>query len=154
MPSFSDILTKTAESVERPPLPPKGTYVLVITGQPKKTDRKEYEILEFSLKGVRPDANAADVDMEELQKYGAASNIICRKSFLFNTTDEAQFKQTEYNLRQFFESHLKLDPTLTMKELMNAAVGKQCLGYIDYRPDQENPEVMYVDLKRTAPLEA
>lgn len=154
MPSFSEILTKTAESIERPPLPPKGTYFLVVTGQAKKTDRKEYEVIDFPLKAVRP---TEDVDAEGLAAYapsGKLDSIQVRKSFLFNTTDEAQFKQTEFNMREFLVTHLGLDPSLTMKELMNMAVNKQCLGVIDYRPDGNNPEIMYTDLKKTAPIAA
>lgn len=150
MPSFSDILNKTAESIERPPLPPKGTYVFVVNGQPKDNKRKEYEVLDFSLKGVRP---TEDVDSDDLKAYGSPANIIVRKSFLFNTEDEAAFKRTEFNLREFLMTHLGMDGSLSLKELITMANGKQCLGVIDYRPDQENPEVMYVDLKRTAPVE-
>lgn len=150
MPSFSDVLSKAAESIERPPLPPKGTYVFVVQGQPKTNERKEYEVVDFQLKGVRP---GEDVDADDLKAYGSPANIIVRKSFLFNTTDEAAFKRAEFNLREFLVTHLGMDAGLTIKELMTMANGKQCLGTIDYRPDQENPEVLYVDLKRTAPIE-
>lgn len=152
MPSFSDVLTKSAESIERPPLPPKGTYLFVVNGQPKKTDRKEYEVIDFPLKGVRPVGE--DVDMDEFKAYGGnANNILVRKSFLFNTQDEAAFKQTEFNLRNFLTEHLGLDAKLSIKELMALSVNRQCLGVIDYRPNDQNPEILYVDLKRTAPAE-
>jgi hypothetical protein len=150
MPSFSDVLSKAAETIERPPLPPKGTYVFVVNGQPKTQERKEYEIPEFQLKGVRP---TEDVDTDELKAYGSPANIIVRKSFLFNTTDEAAFKRAEFNLREFLVKHLGMDGSLTIKELMTMANGKQCLGTIDYRPDQNDPEVMYADLRKTAPIE-
>ncbi len=146
----SEILSKPAVSIERPPLPPKGTYVLAVQGQPKKTDRKEYEVLDFTMKGVRP---TDDVDTDELKAYGAPSNIIVRKSFLFNTQDEAAFRQTEFNLKEWLTRHLGQDETLTLKELINGAANKQCLGVIDYRPNAENPEIMYPDLKKTAPIE-
>jgi hypothetical protein len=150
MPNFGDILTKTAESIERPPLPPKGTYVLVVTKAPDKQDRGEYEAVDFPMKAVRP---TEDVDADELKAFGSPNNILVRKSFLFNTKDEAAFKNTEFNLRNFLVEHLGLPADLTLKELMTMSVGKQCLGVIDYRPNKENPEIIYTDLKRTAPLE-
>lgn len=151
MPNFGDILTKSAEKIERPPLPPKGTYVLVVNKAPTKTDRKNFEVLDFQMKAVRP---TEDVDLDELKAYGSPNNILVRKSFLFNTEDEAAFKQTEFNLRNFLVEHLGLDASLTIKELMGMSVNKQCLGVIDYRPNEDNPEIVYTDLKRTAPLEA
>lgn len=150
MPSFSDILTKSAETIERPPLGPRGTYVMVVSGRFKKTDRKGYEVIDIPMHAVRPGAD--DVDVEELGKFGDPKNIMVRKSFLFPTDDEAGFRQTEFNMKEFLTKHLGQDEGLTMKELLEGAVNKQCLGVIDYRPNQENPEIMYHDLKRTAPL--
>lgn len=151
MPNFSDILTKTGESIERPPLAPKGTYVFVVSGQAKKTDRKEFEVIDFPLKGVSP---GEDVDMDDFKAYGGkADNIVVRRSFLFNTTDQAAFDSTAFNMKEWLVSVLGLDPSLSMKELMSAAVNKKCLGVLDYRPDNTNPEILYHDLKKTAPLE-
>lgn len=154
MPNFADILTKAAETTERPPLAPKGTYQFVVTALPKKVDRKSangnFEVLDFPMRGVAP---TDDVDMDELKAYGEPKNIVVRKSFLFNTDDEAAFAQTEFNMKEFLTKHLGLDESLSYKELMNAAVNKKCLGILDYRPDASNPEVLYHDLKKTAPIE-
>ena len=155
MPSFSEVLSKSAESIERPPLPPKGTYVLVVYGQPKPPrESKEWEVLDIPLRAVRADDAAGDVDIEELRAYGDPKNIMVRKSFMFNTTDDAAFKTTEFQLREFLTKHLGLDESLTIKELLAMSVNKQCLGVIDYSPDRNDPERVYVDLKRTAPIEA
>jgi hypothetical protein len=152
MPNFADILTKTADTIERPPLGPKGTYVFVVTGQAKKQDRKEYEVLDFPLKAVSA-ADDGTVDPDDLKAYGNPNGIIVRKSFLFNTTDENAFRQTEFQLKEWLTKHLGQDEGLTMKELMSGAVNKKCLGVLDYRPNAENPEIQYHDLKKTAPLE-
>lgn len=153
MPNFADILTKAAETTERPPLAPKGTYVFQVTGLPKKTDRRtpngSFEVIDIPMRGVRP---TDDVDSDDLKAYGEPKNIVVRKSFLFNTEDEAAFAQTEFNLREFFITHLGLDPSLSYKELMNQCVHKECLGVLDYRPNAENPEILYHELKRTAPI--
>lgn len=155
MPSFNEVLTKAAETIERPPMPPKGTYVLAVAGQPKPPrESKQWEVLDIQMRGVRPDMNAGDVDLDELKAYGDPKNIIVRKSFLFDTTDNAAFANTEFQLREFLVKHLGLDGSLTIKELLAMSVNKQCIGVIDFRPDAEDPERVYVDLKRTAPLEA
>lgn len=155
MPSFNEVLSKSAESIERPPLPPKGTYVLAVAGQPKPPrESKQWEVLDIQLRGVRPDANAADVDMDALKAYGDPKNILVRKSFLFDTTDNAAFANTEFQLREFLVKHLGLDASLSIKELLALSVNKQCIGVIDFRPDDNDPERIYVDLKRTAPVEA
>lgn len=152
--SFADTLQKTAETIERPPLAPKGTYVFVVTGQAKKTDRNSpngsFEVIDIPLKGVRP---TEDVDADDLKAYGSPNSILVRKSFLFNTQDEAAFRQTEFNLKEWLTTHLGQDPSLSIKELMNGMVNKQCLGVLDYRPDASNPEIMYHDLKKTAPID-
>lgn len=151
MPNFSDILSRAAETIERPPLAPKGTYVFVVTGQPKKQERKEFEVLDFPLRGVAP---SDDVDSDDFKEYGGkADNIVVRKSFLFNTTDQAAFDQTLFNMKNFLVEHLGLDPSLSIKELINASVNKKCLGVLDYRADNTNPEIMYHNLGKTAPLE-
>lgn len=151
MPSFSDVLTKTAESIERPPLAPKGTYVLVVTGAPKKRDSKQWEIVDFPMQGIRP---TEDVDLDEFKAFGGnAKNVLCRKSFLFDTSDENAFARTQADMRDFLTLHLGLDPKLTIKELISMAPNKQCLGVIDWRPNEDNPEIVYIDLKKTAPVE-
>lgn len=153
--SFADTLQKTAEDIERPPLAPKGTYVFAVTGLAKKTDRNNangsWEVIDIPLKGIR--AGGEDVDAVELSAYGSPNSIVVRKSFLFNTQDEAAFRQTEFALKEFLTVHLGQDPKLSMKELMNGIVNKQCLGVLDYRPNADNPEIMYHDLKKTAPLD-
>lgn len=155
MPNFNEVLAKSAESIERPPLPPKGTYVLAVAGQPKPPrESKQWEVLDIQMRGVRPDAAAGDVDMDAYKAYGDAKNILVRKSFMFDTTDEASFANTQFQLKEFLTKHLGLDGSLSIKELLALAVGKQCLGVIDFRPDDNDPERVYVDLKRTAPIEA
>lgn len=150
MPNFSDILTRSAETIERPPLAPKGTYHMVVSGQAKKTERKEFEVIDFPMKAVRP---TEEVDADDFKAWGGKpDSITVRKSFLFNTTDQIAFDQTLFAMKSWLTDHLSLDPTLSIKELMNAAVNKQCLGVLDYRPDSSNPEILYYNLSKTAPF--
>lgn len=153
MPKFAEILTKSAESIERPPLPPKGTYEFAITGLPKTRDiessKFKGEVCDFPVRGVAP---REDVDAGELKAYGAAKNIVTRHSFMFNGEDENEFQRSEFALKEFLTTHLGQDPKLSMKELLNGAVNKHFLAVVDYRPDTNNPEVLFINLTKTAPV--
>jgi hypothetical protein len=153
MPKFAEILTKSAESIERPPLPPKGTYEFVITAQAKtrdiESDKFHGEAVEFPVRGVNA---MEDVDSAELKAYGAPKNIVTRHSFMFNGTDENEFQRSEFALKEFLVTHLGQDPKLSMKELMNGAVNKHFLAYVDYRPDGRNPDNLFVNISKTAPM--
>jgi hypothetical protein len=149
---FSDILSKRAEDIKAPPLPPRGTYVFVVNGLPKLVERKGFDVIDIPLKGVRP---TDDVDMDAFREYGgSATGIIVRKSFLFNTdpTEEIAFQRTENDYKDFLQHHLGIPPG-TLKEMAGQVLNKQCLGVLDYRPDKEDPERIYTDLKKTAPLD-
>ena len=73
MPKFAEILTKSAESIERPPLPPKGTYEFVITAQAKTREITGYEVVDFPVRGVNA---MEDVDSADLKAYGAPKNVV------------------------------------------------------------------------------
>lgn len=147
---FNSILGETVESVERPPLAPLGMYVFAVMSVPKDRENDDYEFVDIPCRGVRPH-NVEDMDA--LKNYGEPKNIIVRKSFLFPKGDEAGFKQAKFQLENFLFNHLGLPMGSTIKEALSAAVGKQFLGELGYRPDKSDAGVMYHDLKKSAPLE-
>lgn len=151
MPRFADVLDKTIESIERPPLGPKGMYVFRCRGTPKKNDRKEYEVLDINAVAVRPADDS--VPLDALQAYGDPQNILVKRSFFFATDDDAKFAAAEFQLRQFLEKTLGIDPSLSLKEALAAVPGREFIGELDYRPDDSNPDVLYHELKKSAPLE-
>lgn len=150
MPKFSDILTKSSESIERPPLPPKGTYEFVITGIPKTREMKGFESVDFPVQAV---SATEDVDEDELGAWGdlKKNKVTARVSFMFNTEDENEFANSEFRFTEFLTVHLGQDPA-SLKELMNGAVNKRFLGTLDYRPDRDDPERMYTQIRKTAPI--
>ncbi len=159
MPDFNEIMGKSVESTERPPLPPIGTYKLAVSKVPEFRDvvspKGSWKSVEFMFVAL---AATEDVDPEDLKNFGAPKQIMgLRRSFMFPTgntpEDKTSAAQTEANLKDFITKHLGIDPKLTYKEAFTAAVNKQCLGVVGHRQDQNNPEAFYPDLKRTAPLE-
>jgi len=154
VPNLDYIMDRAAESVERPPLAPLGDYVFQVTALPETREltspKGSWDVLEFPLQGVRP---TDDVDPDLFKAYGEARNIRVRKSFLFtkDQSDKAAIEQTTFNLKTFLVDHLGGDPSLTIKELINSAVNKQCIGTLRYRAG-DDPTVQYHDLGKTAPL--
>lgn len=148
-PDFTSILNETVESVERPALPPLGTYVMSIPTVPKMDSRDRWDVIDIAVKGV---SIGDDVDPDLMKAYGAVSSVTARISFMFDKEDKAAFEQTHFRLKTFLENHLGIDPKLTLKEALNAAVNKQCLVEISYRADKNDPSIMYTNVKRTAPL--
>lgn len=156
MSSLADILNTPVESIERPPILPVGTY----RAQVKKKDfvtrssaKGSWEIIEFSMQLIEP---MDDVDANSLRKFGPLASAVRRNSFMFDSdtsSDESKQKnaRTQYNLKQFFE-HLGLDPSGSVKQMLESAIGQQCLIVIGWRPDSNNAEVIYDEIKKTAPL--
>jgi hypothetical protein len=155
MPNFDDIADKVLETVERPPLAPLGDYVFQVLKLPERrevsSDKGAWDALEFSLRGVRP---TEGVDPDLFKAFGDAKNILVRKTFMFtkDQDDKAGFETTQANLRDFLVKHLGLDASMSIKEGINASVGKQCIGTLKYRADRDDPSTMFHDLGRTAPL--
>lgn len=154
MPNFDDILDKTMDSVERPPLAPLGEYVFQVTKLPEPmrdldSPKGSWKVLEFPMQAVRP---TESVDPDLFAVYGEAKNIRVRNSFMFDKNDEAASAQTEFRLKTFLQDHLGLPASMTLKEAINASVNKQCIGTLRYRADGNNAEVQYHDLGKTAPL--
>lgn len=152
MPNFADIAKKRIEEIERPPLLPIGTYTFQVTELPKVdtiADGK-WDIVDFQLLPIEP---SSDVDPDELTAYGELRNGRTRFRFMFNTEDATAFATTEFRLRQFLEQHLKVATSdMDIGQALNASVGARVLGVVQHRPDKENPEIKYAEIRKTAPL--
>lgn len=154
MVNFNDIADKKVADVERPPLLPIGTYIVVVEKHPETDNvgNGRFDTVDFVLKVV----NATDdVDEESLQEYGDITQARVRNRFMFDTEDETKAKRSLYNLRRFMEDHLQIDGVegMTIKEALSQAVGHQCLAEIKWRMDRDNPEIQYAEIKRTAPVD-
>lgn len=149
--NFANILNEKIADIKRPPNIPVGTYRVQVKNIPEVVERKNFEILDFQLQLIEPQD---DVDKDDLKAYGGLGPMArVRRSFLFNTEDDAAFKRTEFDLRRFLEDHLKCATAdMSMKEAINASMNAQCLAFVNWRQDGQDPEVQHNNVARTAPL--
>lgn len=155
MVNFADALNTKAGSIERPPLIPVGTYVAVVSKVPsmETIGDGKWDVLDFQL---RLQAPQDDVDAEDLAAYGGLGpQSVLRHRFMFSKDDEAAFKRTLFNLKRFLEDHLKVeaDENTPLKQLIDQSVNHQCLAYVKWRADKNDPELFYNEIGKTAPAE-
>lgn len=153
MVDFASIASKKVEDVERPPLPPVGTYRFRVMKVPEstKSQDEQWEFLRFTCKVMEA---LDDVETEEYP--GDISNIVLSKSFVFNSADEAAFETTLFNLKQFCEKHLRcVEEGMTVAQMLNASVNGEFLGTVIRRQDKrdETGETFNAEIGRTAPVE-
>lgn len=155
--NFQETLEKKLGDVERPPLIPQGTYVAAVSKQPTFDSvgaDGQWETCDFIMKLLSP---TDDVDADELKEYGDLSAAYIRHRFMFNTGEgeAAAFQRTEYNLKRFLEDHLQIDGAAKKgyKQALAESVNHQCLVVISWRPDKNDPEIMYAEVRATAPIE-
>ena len=150
---FTESLDHGVADVERPPLIPIGTYRWIVEKHPENDTIADgrYDVCDFQLKCIGPED---DVDTSELAAFGDTTNIRRRLRFLFNTEDETAFKRAAWQLKEFLTVHLgiKEKKGMSMKELLSESPNMMCLGTVTHRPDKNDPERMYDEIKKTAPL--
>ena len=149
--NFADVASKPIADVERPPLPPVGTYRWRITKLPEMTTSQngEWDIVTVNVQAVEA---LDDVEVEDYN--GDIANIRQQVRFMFNKNDEAEFEKSLYRFRTFLEKHVQCaDDQMTVAQAMNAAVNGEFLGGIVWRQDKQDPEVMHANIGRTAPVE-
>lgn len=151
--NFNDVLAKGADDIERPALPPVGTYQFRITKVPEQTTSasEEWDMLNFNVVAVAPMDN---VDMADFP--GEVTNIRLRKTFMFNKNDEVAFNGTMFNLKTFLTSHVKCwEDGMSLGEALNASSGQEFLGDVKWREDKrDGMEGEYqAEIGRTAPLD-
>jgi hypothetical protein len=151
--NFNEIATERLGDIERPPLPPAGTYVFQVTKLAEVITTKDeaWDMVTFPMKAVAP---TDDVDPGELESFGKLDNVRIGHRFIFDKNDQVSFDKTKYQLRRFLEEHLKCaDENTSLKEAMNNAVGQQCLGTVIWKADKEDKELFHANIGRTAPVE-
>lgn len=148
--NFADVANKRVDEIERPPLPPVGTYRWRITKLPEQTkvgQDDQWDVVNFTVQAIEALDN---VDMDDYK--GEVTGIVNRLSFMFDTTDEAKFEQTLFRLKTFLEKHLGLTSE-TVTEALNDSQGAEFLGDIRHRQDKNDPELFYAEISKTAPLD-
>jgi hypothetical protein len=149
--NFADVATKKAADIEKPPLPPVGTYKWRITKVPetRKSADEKWEFLTVNCRAVEA---LDDVDTDEWK--GDISNIMLSKQFIFNTEDDAEFEKTLYNVRTFFEKHVKCaEEDDTVGQMLQNSINSEFLGTVGWRQDKNDDENFFAEIKRTAPVE-
>lgn len=152
MPNFADIAAKPVAEIERPPLPPVGTYRWRVTKLPEQGavgQGGQWEVVTFT---VQAQEALDNVDMSDYK--GDVTGIMNRVQFMFDTEDEAKFEQTLFRLRTFLERHIKVaEDNMALNEALNASVGAEFLGDVRWRADKNDPEMFYAEIGKTAPIE-
>jgi hypothetical protein len=154
--NFNDVLNTAVASVERPPLIPIGSYKAFVEKVPSIDTIADgrFDVCDFQMNIV---SALEDVDADELKKFGKVSGVRRRLRFMFNRDPEEKlnFDRSVYNLKRFLIDHLKIEDSGDdkFKQMLNSAVNKSCVIVMGYRPDKANPEIMYDEITKTAPLE-
>lgn len=150
--SFKDIAAKKLDEIERPPLPPVGTYRWRISKLPvidEDVGGGKWDVLRVNVVAVEA---MDDVDMSDYN--GAVDKILNNVSFMFDKEDEVSFEKTEYNAKRFFEDHVRCaEDGMTLMEAINASVNGEFLGTIGWKADKNDAETFHANIVRTAPVE-
>lgn len=153
MPNFNEIADQRVGDVERPALMPIGSYVWAVIKVPSRDTISDgrFEVVDFSCKCVAP---GEDADPDAIEEFGDVTNVNMRHRFMFNTEDKNAFDRSLFNLKRFLEEHLQIDGAsdMSINEALNAAVNCQFLGEVGWRPDRNDPEIQYAEIRRTAPV--
>ena len=149
--NFMDVANKKLNDVERPPLPPVGTYRWRVSKLPTQTTSKDgkWDILTFPIQALEA---LEDTDMTDYN--GEVSGIVDSIRFMFDKEDEVAFGKTLFRLRNFFEKTLKCAADGdSIRESMNASVNQQFLAPLTWRADPNDAEIMYTQVGTPAPLD-
>lgn len=157
MPRFSDALNRTADDIKRPPNLPMGNYIFTVKSveQGEMTSQKgTWETLDFLLVVNEP---CDDVDPDELAEFGAnVAGQMIRKRIMFST-DEAESRGYELSMNELKRllDHCQIGFTsggeMTVGEAIANVPGAQLMGTVTHRPDKNNPENLYPEVRQTAP---
>jgi len=154
---FSEALNVKVDEIERPPLAPVGHYVFQISKPVAfgEVGNGRFDTVDFALKASEA---RDDVDPDDLAAAGGINAVNLTHRFLINKGEdedsEAQRKRTLYNIRNFLVRTLGLEEEgKTLKELLDEAHGQLLIAEVAHRADPKDAEIMYPEIKRTAPVE-
>lgn len=149
--NFADIASKKLSEIERPPLPPVGTYRWVITKLPESTTSQDgkWDILNFSVRAVEA---MEDVEMDDYK--GEVGNILQSVRFMFNKEDEVEFDKSLDRVKTFLMKHVKCaDESEALNVAINNSVNQQFLAPIVWKQDKNDADIFHANIGKTAPLD-
>lgn len=150
-----EALNSKVGDIERPPLLPQGSYICSVAKAPTFRETGEndmYHVISYTLNVL---SAMDDVDPDAIAEFGDITKQQIRHDFLFNTEDQALFDRTKYNVRRFLEEHLQIEGAekMGMKQALQESVNHQCIVEVGWRPNPDNPDEFFLNIRRTAPLE-
>lgn len=152
---FADALNVKADDIKRPPMLPVGTYRAQVTKIPEveTSEDGKWDFVNFQLKVIEAQD---DVDADEMKEFGGLNNINRRHRFIFDKSEDGKqsFDRSMFQLKRFLVDHLKVEGggNTPLKMLIDGAPNCQVLISIGRRKDKQDPEIMYEDIKSTAPV--
>ena len=149
--NFADVAAKPLAEIERPPLPPVGTYRWRITKRPEPSTTADgnWDILRVMCQVVEA---LDDVEVEDYP--GDLTKVVNNVTFMFDKNDEAAFEKTLYNAKRFFQDHVKCaGADDTIAQAIEQAMNGEFLGTVAWRADKNDAELFHANIARTAPVE-
>lgn len=153
--NFSEALNLNADDIKRPPMLPVGNYQWTVKKQPNfGSAGADWETCEFI---CNPVSALSGVDPDLLEQFNASggdmTKIDVRKSFMFpkDADRKRDFDQAMFQLKEFLSIDLGI-PSASLKEMLANAQNRQFIGALSHRPDKDNPDLKYHEIRKTAPL--
>lgn len=144
-PNFASILDESPAEVSAPQPMPQGTYVCVVTGQPRydKSSKKGTDFVEFTL---RPIAAEPDVDESELEETGGLEGKTLRATFYL--TEDAIYRLDE------FHEHcgIDLNDGQSRRNRNDAIVNSEVRAFVKHETSQDGSRI-FARFNRSLPIE-
>lgn len=142
MPVFEEILNKPARDIQPPKPLPTGTYLVTVEPafEIKKMGKDQTDVIEHTLKFL---SARDDVDPTDLAAIPGGLMGTTRRFRLWIT------EEAEYRIKMFYVDTLGIDDSLTVRQQISEAAGRQCYVTIKHRPAQDGSR-MYDEVAATA----
>lgn len=138
--NFTDILSKSADAIEKPKPLPVGTYICMIDGPAEFVEVGQNETPAANLK-LRPLAADVDVDQGLLAEQGGIGERRIRHTLYLS-------EDALWRAKEFFENCGIPAEGKTLKELFAALPNQQIKVVIKHQPSKDGTE-MYANVART-----
>jgi hypothetical protein len=152
MAKFADLLDRKAEDIQRPPLLPIGIYMAKITkpyatSDLKGKEGKMYERREFPCAIMAP----VEVDEVDLEEYGNVANQPFRVDWLLDTDEDESAKRemTLFRIKNFLIACGAMGEDDDLRSGLDNGPNCEFGVEIGHRPDPNNPDVFYLEVKKT-----
>lgn len=138
MVDFTNLLSKSADNVERPEPLPQGSYVTTITAyRTIESGQKKTPGVEFDLQIFAP---GEDINMEEYSKVKNPQERVLKTQFWL--TEDSMFRLKEFLEKAGFETAGR-----TFADMLAEVAGHQIIAIVSHRIGQDG-ESVFPEAKR------